>query len=67
MQKTYWIRHTTVNGVQFDKVTHRSNDTRPRWHKIEALENWKADHKGYAYLRINSVYTKDEMKANGYM
>ena len=67
MQKTYWIMYTAVGGVKFDKVTHRSPEDRPRWHKVEALCNWKAEHKGYGWMTIRSVYTKDEMKANGYM
>ena len=67
MQRTYWIKHNTVNGVKFDKVVYKDADSRPRWHKVGALEQWKASHKGYGYLRIDSVLTKDEMKANGYM
>ena len=67
MQRTYWIRYRTVDGIKFDKVVCRDKDTRPRWHKVMALTNWKAQHKGYGYLRIDSVFTKAEMKANGYM
>ena len=67
MRRTYWIRHRTMDGVKFDKVVYTDKDTRPRWHKVGALEAWKQEHKGYAYLQVNAVYTKDEMKANGYM
>lgn len=66
MQRTYWIRYNTINGVKFDKITYKDVDDRPRFHKLGALDSWKRDHKGYSYLRINSVYTKSEMKANGY-
>lgn len=67
MQRTYWIRYMSVNGVKFDKVVHKSPEERARWHKVEALSAWKETHKGYGWMRINSVYTKQEMVANGYM
>ena len=66
MQRTYYIRYQSVTGIKFDKITHRSVEDRPRWHKVEALEQWKSTHRGYAKLRIDSVFTKEEMKANGY-
>lgn len=67
MTRTYYIKHNTIDGVKFDKVTHRSTEDRPRWHKVEALTTWKQEHRGYGFLRIDSVFTTDEMKANGYM
>ena len=67
MQRTYWIRHMTVQGCwQFDKIVYRDKDDRPRWHKVYALEKWKQEHKGYGHLRINSVFTKQEMIAKGF-
>ena len=66
MTRTYWIKHNTVEGVKFDKVVFRDKEDRPRWHKVGALSMWKESHKGYGYLRIDSVFTKEEMKANGY-
>ena len=68
MQRTYWIRYFSwANGCYlFDKIVYRDADTRPRWHKVGALDSWKAEHKGYAYLRIDSVFTKAEMKEYGY-
>ena len=66
MRRTYWIKYSTVDGQKFDKVVCTDKDTRPRWHKVAALEEWKATHKGYAWMRIDHVYTKTEMIANGY-
>ena len=68
MRRTYWIKYKNVYGEQkFDKVVWTSPEDRPSWHKVEALSDWKESHKGYGHLRITSVFTKAEMKENGYM
>lgn len=67
MTRTYYIKHNALGETKFDKVVHRSPEERPRFHKLEALIAWKEEHKGYGCLRINSVYTKQEMKTNGWM
>ena len=66
MQRTYYSRYDRINGEKFDKITYRSPEDRPRWHKVEALEQWKRDHRGYAKLTIRDVFTKAEMKDMGY-
>ncbi len=67
MQRTYYIRYQSVDGVRVDKLTHKSPEDRCRFHKVEALNVWKSTHKGYGWMTIASVFTKEEMKANGYM
>ena len=67
MTRTYWIRYNTMNGWKFDKVIHKSTEDRQRFHKVEALDRWKEEHKGYGLMTARNVYTKQEMKANGYM
>lgn len=66
MRRTYWIRYNTVTGLKFDKVVCTDKDPRPRWHKVMALNEWKAEHQGYGWMTISHVYTKAEMLANGY-
>lgn len=67
MQRTYYIAHDTIKGWAFDKVVYRSREDRPRFHKVEALIEWKKTHKGYWYLTIRNVYTVREMKENGFI
>ena len=67
MRRTYWIRHNTIEGIKFDKVVYTDKEDRPSWHKVGALDAWKKENKGYNYMTIKNVYTKEEMKANGYM
>lgn len=67
MIRTYWIRYNTITGWKFDKVIHRSIEDRPRFHKVEALMEWEKEHKGYGgSMTIRNVFTKQEMKENGY-
>ena len=66
MQRTYYIKHNTINGLKFDKVICKVNDPRPSWHKVYALTEWKQEHRGYSHLRINSVLTIAEMKEQGF-
>ncbi len=67
MTRTYWIKHNTIDGVKFDKVVYTSPEDRLSWHKVEALNKWKRLNIGYGRLTIMNVYTKQEMKANGYI
>lgn len=67
MTRTYWIRHNTMNGMAFDKIVYRSVEERPNFHKVEALNEWMKAHKNHGFMTIKNVYTKQEMKANGYM
>ena len=67
MTKTYYIKYELLGEIHFDKVTHKSIEERPRWHKVEALNKWKETHKGYGWMRIDHVFTKEEMKINGYL
>ena len=62
MTRTYYIEHKTVNGTKFDKVTYTSVEDRASWHKVEALNEWKKEHKGYAKLTIKNVHTIKEYK-----
>lgn len=62
MQRTYYIKYKTLDGIKYDKVVYKSKENRPRFHKVEALSEWKKQHKGYHYLNINSVYTLEEFK-----
>ena len=67
MTRTYYIKHDVLGQTKFDKITFRNPDERPVHHRVLALLAWKEKHKGYGYLRVNSVYTKQEMKMFGYM
>lgn len=62
MTRTYYIEHDVLGEKRFDKVVHKSIENRPRWHKVEALSIWKKSHKGYGYLRIDKVHTKEEFE-----
>ena len=67
MTRTYYIKHNVLGETKFDKITFRHPDERPVHHRVLALLAWKEKHKGYGCLRVNSVYTKQEMKMFGYM
>ena len=62
MTRTYYIEHETMNGKKFDKVTYTSSEDRTRWHKVEALNEWKKNNKGYAKLNISAVHSIKEYK-----
>lgn len=66
MTRTYWIEHRDCFGRKhYDKLTHRSHEDRPRWHRVEALDLWKKNHPGHGKLTIEAVRTREEMKAKG--
>ena len=62
MQRTYYIKHPTLDGIKYDKIVYRSADERTRWHKVGALDMWKRTHPGYGKLTIKNVLTTDEYR-----
>lgn len=68
MTRTYYIEYRDAfRRPLFDKITYRSIEGRPSWHKVEALNHWKKDHPGFGWLTIRNVRTKNEMQAAGLM
>ena len=63
MTRTYYIRYSTIFGEKVDKIQYTSPEDRPRFHKVEALNKWKATHVGYgAMICKDHVFTPDEWK-----
>ena len=68
MQRTYYIKYPTIHlneygeRFYFQKVVYKSDDERPSWHKVGALNEWQRSHKGYGRMTIGSVFTIAEMK-----
>ena len=51
MTRTYYIRFPNGFGEEmWDKIKYTSTEDRPRFHKVEALNSWKAKHPGYGAM-----------------
>ena len=64
MTRTYYIRFNDCFGnEQWDKIKYKSPEDRPQFHKVEALNSWKANHPGFgAMICKNHIFTREEWK-----
>lgn len=64
MTRTYYIRfHNCFGEEMWDKIKYTSPEDRPRFHKVEALQQWKQSHPGHGRMTIlNHVFTREEWK-----